>query len=65
MRTNRTLKLEIVDPTGVVIDDMTQTIDFYVGTHTGVTITIGDNKYFMDRDGKIINHFDTRFIPYD
>jgi hypothetical protein len=48
----KTLKLEIFDPTGEVAT--THSIKYYAGDGNRLRLTITDNTYIMDKNGKLV-----------
>jgi hypothetical protein len=61
----RTLKFQIIDPTGEAVEDKTQIIEFSAGEANSLLITIGDYTYHMNRDGSLIAGVNKLFTPYD
>ena len=61
----RILKFQIIDPTGVAIEDKTQTIEFSAGYANSLLITIGDYTYHLRSDGSLIYGENKLFTPYD
>jgi len=61
----KTLKLEIVDPTGIIIEESTQTIDFHAGPQNTVVISIGNYVYNLKNDGELICRGTKSYTPYD
>jgi hypothetical protein len=50
---SKRLQLKVLDPTGVVV--VTHHFDFNAGGENKLLLTIGDNQYLLDRDGKLID----------